>query len=92
VVGASAALVPPRTSVLPPGAGNEEPKKVLEPGKKRAKKAEKGYVPGLEIAEGHGQASAVGRHDDGDLATLVIREEAQAIVSGAPAGSGVRAA
>ena len=46
VAGASVALVPPRSSVLPPGAGNEEAKKAVKPGKERAKQVEKGYVAG----------------------------------------------
>ena len=70
------ATVPPRPSVLPPGAGNEEAKKALKAGKERAKKREEGYVLGLEVAQGHGDAATIGRHDDGDvLATL---EEVQA--------------
>ena len=68
--GASVALVPPRSSVLPPGAGNEEAKKALKAGKKRAKKIEEGYALGLEVAQGHGDAAAIGRHDDGDRGSL----------------------
>jgi hypothetical protein len=40
VVGSLLAPVPPRTSVLPPGAGNEEPEKALKPDDERVKKAE----------------------------------------------------
>ena len=78
MVGASAALVPPCTSVLPPGAGNEELKKALKAGKERAKKIEGGYVLGCEVAQGHGDAAAVGRHDDGDAAAAATLEEIQA--------------
>ncbi len=78
VAGASAALVPPRSSVLPPGAGNEEAKKAVKPGKERAKQVEKGYVPGGQVAQGDGHAAAIGRHDDGDGAVVAILEEAQA--------------
>ena len=49
------ALVPPRSSVLPPGAGNEA-KKAIKP-RKRAKKREEGYVDetgGLDRAHGRG--------------------------------------
>ena len=77
VAGASVALVPPRSSVLPPGAGNEEAKKAVKPGKERAKQVEKGYVLG-EVAHGHRHAAAIRRHDDGDGAALAISEEAQA--------------
>ena len=72
------ATVPPRPSVLPPGAGNEEPKKALKAGKERAKKREGGYILGLEIAQGHGDAAAVSRHDDGDAVAAVTLEEIQA--------------
>ena len=78
VVGASVALVPPRSSVLPPGAGNEEPKKALKPGKERAKKVEERYVAGIEVAHGHGDAAPIGRHDDGDAVPAVTLEEVQA--------------
>ena len=72
------ATVPPRPSVLPPGAGNEEPKKALEAGKERAKKREGGYVLVIEVAQGHGDAASVGRHDDGDAVATVTLEEIQA--------------
>ena len=72
------ALVPPRSSVLPPGAGNEEPKKAFKAGKKRAKKSEGGYTLGLEVAQGHVHAATVGRHDDGDSAAAATLEEVQA--------------
>jgi hypothetical protein len=72
------ALVPPRPSVLPPGAGNEKPKKALEAGKERAKKIEGGYVRVIEVAQGHGHAATVCRHDDGDAAAAATLEEVQA--------------
>jgi hypothetical protein len=72
------ALVPPRSSVLPPGAGNEEPKKALEAGKERAKKIEGGYALGLEVAQGHVHAATISRHDDGDSAAAATLGEVQA--------------
>jgi hypothetical protein len=72
------ALVPPRSSVLPPGAGNEEPKKAVKAGKKRAKKNEGRYALGLEVAQGHGDAASISRHDDGDPAAAATLEEVQA--------------
>ena len=78
VAGASVASVPPRSSVLPPGAGNEEAKKALKAGKERAKKIEGGYALGLQVAQGHVDAAAVGRHDDGDAAAAATLEEVQA--------------
>jgi hypothetical protein len=76
--GASVALVPPCPSVLPPGAGNEEAKKALKAGKERAKKIERRYVLGMKVAQGHGDAAPIGRHDDGDTAAAVTLEEVQA--------------
>ena len=69
MVGASVALVPPRSSVLPPGAGNEEPQKVLKADKQRAKEIEEGSGSGSVI---HGQvhAAAIRRDNDGDAAAI----------------------
>jgi hypothetical protein len=78
VVGASAAAVPPRSSVPSPGAGNEEAKKALKPGKERAKKIEKGYAAGIQVAQGHVHAAPIGRHDDGNGPAVSTREEVQA--------------
>ncbi len=88
MAGASVALVPPRSSVLPPGAGNEEAKKAVKAGKKRAELIEQGYVTGREIAERDGHAAAIGRHDDGDGAAMTILEQAQATHSQWPASGG----
>jgi len=91
VAGASVALVPPRSSVLPPGAGNEEAKKALKAGKERAKKIERGYVVGFGVAHRHGHTPAIGRHDDGDAAAALPVEEVQATDSPVhPHSSGVR--
>jgi len=84
VFGASAASVPPCPSVLPPGAGNKEEPKALEAGKERAKQIDGGYALGLEVAEGHGPAPAVGHHDDDDAAAVATLEEIQA--TGLPFG------
>ena len=78
MIGASVALVPPRSSVLPPGAGNEEPKKAVKAGKERANKVEERYVLGFEVAQRHGDTAPIGRHDDGDAAPAVTLEEIQA--------------
>jgi hypothetical protein len=76
VVSASVALVPPRPSVLPPGAGNEEPKKALKPDQERAKKVEKGYGDGAVV---HRQvhAATIRRDDDGDLPVIPTIEQVQ---------------
>jgi len=70
------AIVPPRPSVLPPGAGNEEPKKALKPGQERAKKVEKGCGDGAFV---HRQvhAATIRRHDDGDLPAIPTIEQVQ---------------
>jgi hypothetical protein len=78
VAGVSATLGPPRTSVLPPGAGNEEANEALKAGQERAKKIERGYALGLQVAKGHGDAPAVRRDDDGDSAAIPTLEEVQA--------------
>jgi hypothetical protein len=72
------AFVPPRSSVLPPGAGNEEPKKAVKAGRERAQKIEQGYATAVELAHGHGHAAAVHRHDDGDCAAIPTLKEAHA--------------
>jgi hypothetical protein len=72
------ALVPPRSSVLPPGAGNEEPKKALKPDQKGAKKVRKEEAGRFEVAQGHVHAASIGRHGDDDGATVAALEEVQA--------------
>ncbi len=79
--GASAASVPPCPSVLPPGAGNKEEPKVLETGKERAKKIEGEYGLGLQVAERHVHAAAIGTNDDGDAITVPALEEIQATLA-----------
>ncbi len=72
------ALVPPRPSVLPPGAGNEEPNKAVKAGKERAEKVEQQGAVAVEVAQGHGHAAAIRRHDDGDCVAIPTLEEVQA--------------
>jgi hypothetical protein len=71
------ATVPPRSSVLPPGAGNEEPKKALKPDDERAKKTEERPVRETVIVQGHLDTSTVGRHEDGDVAAVPAIEQTQ---------------
>ena len=79
VAGASVASVPPRPSVLPPGAGNkEEPKKVLKAGNERAERFDEEAAVGLEVTQGDADAPAVGRHDDGDAVAVAALGEVQA--------------
>ena len=79
LIGASVALVPPRSSVLPPGAGNEPGTEWLKAGKERAKKIEERYVPGIRGRAGaRWRRAPIGRHDDGDAVPAVTLEEVQA--------------
>lgn len=75
------ALVPPRPSVLPPGAGNELKKPTKA--RKRAKKREERYVGERVVLERHVDAAPIRRHDDGDLAAILPIEMAQAGLPGA---------
>jgi hypothetical protein len=70
------APVPPRSSVLPPGAGNEA-KKAVKP-RKRAKQGEEGYVGKAGRLDGHMDVSSVRRDHDGDLGTILAIETTQA--------------
>jgi len=78
------ALFPPRSSVLPPGAGNEEAKKALEAGKKRAKAAE-GYRGDVASVDGQVHAAPVTRQCDGN-GTAVEPIETRQDISGSPRG------
>ena len=70
-------LVPPRPSVLPPGAGNEEAEKAVETGKKRAKKTEERYVLKTRVVHRNLDTPAIARHDDGDMAAIPAIEQTQ---------------
>ena len=86
------ASVPPRPSVLPPGAGNEA-KKAIKP-QKRAKKREDRYVGERVRLDGHMDAATVRRHHDGDHPAILPIELAQAGLQHAafrPVGRAVRA-
>jgi hypothetical protein len=69
------ATVPPRSSVLPPGAGN----KLKEPIKaeKRAKKRKERYVGQPVRSDRHMDAATIGRHDDGDGTAVLAIELGQ---------------
>ena len=72
------ASVPPRSSVLPPGAGNK-PEKAVQPKKERAKNPDERRVVEAGV-HWHGQAAAVGRHDDGNMAAITAVEHAQSVL------------
>jgi hypothetical protein len=80
VVVALAALVPPSSSVLPPGAGNKA-EKAIQPKKDRAKKPEKRYVD-ESVVDRNVHAPAVRRHDDGDSAAIPTVEQTQLVSVG----------
>jgi len=71
------APVPPRSSVLPPGAGNEEAKKAVKTGKQRAKKTEERSVVEVRAVQRNLDVPAVARHDDGDSAAVLAIEQTQ---------------
>src|SRR4029078_411684 len=78
------ASVPPRSSVLPPGAGNK-PEKAVQPKQERAKDPDARRVAEAGV-HWHGQAAAVGRHDDGNMAAITAVEHAQHSLPLTPAG------
>ena len=67
--------LPPRSSVLPPGAGNQ-PKKAVQPKEERAKKSEGRYQVEARV-DRHVHAAAISRHDDGDAAAVLAVEQTQ---------------
>jgi hypothetical protein len=73
--------VPPRPSVLPPGAGNE-PEDVLEPEKERPKEADERPVhePGIDR---HRYPAAVAGDDDGDVAAIPVGSMGQRMLPAA---------
>jgi hypothetical protein len=71
------APVPPRSSVLPPGAGNEEAKKTVKTGKERAKKTEERYVVETGAVQGNLDTPTVARHGDRDMAAIRAIEQTQ---------------
>jgi hypothetical protein len=79
-VSGALALRPPRTSVLPPGAGNKA-KKAVQPKEERAKKPEERYVDQSGILHRHVHAAAIRRHGDGDAAAITTVEQTQDMVS-----------
>ena len=71
------APVPPRSSVLPPGAGNEEAKEAVKTGKERAKKTEERYVVEAGAVQRNLDAPTVARHRDGNVAAIAAIEQTQ---------------
>jgi len=69
--------VPPRSSVLPPGAGNEEAEKAVKTGKERAKKTEERYVVEPGAVQRNLDAPTVARHRDGNVAAIAAIEQTQ---------------
>ena len=75
-MGSALALVPPRSSVLLPGAGNKAEKaNKTEP--KGAKNAEERYVIESAVLNGDLHAPTVRRDGDGDVATIPAVEQTQ---------------
>ena len=68
------APVPPRSSVLPPGAGNEEAKKAVKTGEKRAKKTEERYVLKTGAVQRNLDTPTVARDRDGNVTVIPAAE------------------
>jgi hypothetical protein len=73
------APVPPCSSVLPPGAGNEEAEKAVKTDEKRAKEAKERAVVETCVVQGHLDAPTVRRHDDGDMAAIPAIEQTHVV-------------
>ena len=74
------ALAPPRSSVLPPGAGDEADKadKTEPKGPKQGpENAEERYVGQAAVVDGKLDAPAVGGHDDRNVPRVPAVEQAQ---------------
>jgi hypothetical protein len=77
VVRSLLAPVPPRTSVLPPGAGNEEAKKALKPDNEGAKKTEDRNVRQTRVVQRHLDTPTIRANRDGDMASIATIEQTQ---------------
>jgi hypothetical protein len=71
------APVPPRSSVLPPGAGNEEAEKAVKTGKERAKKTEERYVVETGAVQRNLDTPTVASDRDGDVTAIPAIEQTQ---------------
>src|SRR5207344_2134369 len=71
------APVPPCSSVLPPGAGNEEADKAVKTDEERAKKGEERTVREAWSVQGHLHAASIRPDGDGDVAAIVPIEQTQ---------------
>jgi hypothetical protein len=71
------APVPPRSSVLPPGAGNEEAEKAVKTGKERAKKPEERYVVETGVVQRNLDTPTVARDRDGNVTGIPAIEQTQ---------------
>jgi hypothetical protein len=75
VSGGALALVPLRSSVLSPGAGNK-PKKAIK-AQKRSKEREDGYIGEGVVPDRQVHAAAIRRDDDGDSTTILSIDHAR---------------
>src|SRR5215210_3915895 len=73
---ALAALVPPSSSVLPPGAGNKA-EKAVQPKEERAKNPEERYVSQAVPVDGQLDAATVRRDGDHDVSAIPALELGQ---------------
>ncbi len=73
--------LPPRSSVLLPGAGNEA-EKAVQPKEKRAKNGEHYDVDEAGLRQGHLHAAAVTGDDDRDVTTILPVDQAHVRLRG----------
>ena len=85
-------VLPPRSSVLLPGAGNQA-KKAVQPKKKRAKNRKQYDVDDAGLGQRHIDPATIAGDDDGDVATVLPVDQAHVRLRGdprrqVPSGSG----
>jgi len=90
VIGGSSRLapVPPSSSVLPPGAGNEEAKKALKTDDERAKKTEERAVRQTGVVQGHLDTPAIAADRDRHVAPIAAIEQTQGRLPSGPVDPG----
>ena len=82
------APVPPVASVLPPGAGNEEPKKALKADDEGAQESEGRAVRQAGVVQGHLDTPAVRPNGDGNMASIATIEQTQHGLQNVPGSPG----
>src|ERR1035437_8080833 len=79
-------VLPPRSSVLLPGAGNEA-KEAVRPKEKRAKQREDHDVDEPGLGQGHVNPPTVAGDNDGDMTTVLAVDQAHVRLRGVSAAA-----